>query len=210
MSEVETVTRAEQTLRDLEQKRVKLSARADQISEARKAVGYAAYAEHDKTAKQKLAVLNAEANTLSGELEAITAALTEATARLNAAKASVAAAEDRAKAGKLRTVLESAAARAVEIDAILSSAVAELSELFTDIRQFRALGEQFPTDEQFKVNTLLAIKSFLMQLPPLVARDFEFLPPNQRRTFTSIFQHMIGPIEQRIKARLGEAEQEAA
>src|SRR5215469_9158232 len=98
----DTIVRCEQTLRDLEQKRQKFAARAEQISEARKALGYSAFAEGDKAAKQKLAALNAEANTLTGELEAITAAITEAAARLDAAKQSVAAAEDRANAGKLR------------------------------------------------------------------------------------------------------------
>jgi hypothetical protein len=198
----ETITRASQIVADIQQKIAAAEGRREKISIERQNLGFAVHVDNSKSARSALDALNKESIALAGELESLTGALEVATQKLESAKAQAAAAEDRAKAGKLRAVLECAAARAVEVDAILSSAAAELGELFKDIREFHALGEQFPTDEQMAVNARLAIKTFLMQLPIYVAKDFEFLAPNQRRTFTSIFQHMIGPIEQRIKQRL--------
>jgi hypothetical protein len=210
MSESEAVIRAEQQLRAIVSKRDRAVARSEQLSDARKQIGFAVFADGDSKARKQLDALNAEGATLAGELEALEAAISEAQRRLELAKQAAAEIENKAQATKLRTVLESAAARAVEVDALFASAVTELGELFKDIRQFHQLGETFPTDEQWSVNTLLALKTILMQMPPSVARAFEFLAPNQRRTFASIMDHMAGPIEARVKQRLSETEQKAA
>jgi hypothetical protein len=64
-------------LRDLIQKRDKLAARAEQISDARKAIGYATFVDGDKAARKKLDALNVESGTIAGELEALSAAIAE-------------------------------------------------------------------------------------------------------------------------------------
>jgi hypothetical protein len=69
MSDSESVIRAQQQLRDLEQRWQKLSARADKIAEERKGIGFRVFADGDAKARKQLDALNAEGATLSGELE---------------------------------------------------------------------------------------------------------------------------------------------
>jgi hypothetical protein len=64
-------------------------------------------------------------------------------------------------------------------------------------------------DEQFKVLGLLALKTALMGTP-IWSREFEHIPPNQRRKFKDLIGGWADTIEKDIAARLGEEEKERA
>ena len=55
----------------------------------------------------------------------------------------------------------------------------------------------------------LAVKSFVMQIP-WTAKEWEHLPPGQRKTFKSLVEGWRDMIENNIAARLGETEEVAA
>jgi hypothetical protein len=182
MSEEEVVVRATQTLRDLTQKRDKQAARVEKIGEERKRIGYIVFADGDRPARKKLDELNMEAATAAGELEALEAAISEAKRRLEAARYDEAAAKDRAAATQVRDLAAKAADHACEADKHLSDAVAAVCDMFDAVRAMHRLGEAYPSELQVATNAVLAIKTSIMGLPLPVARSFEFLAPQRRRS----------------------------
>jgi hypothetical protein len=103
MSVSETITRAEQQLRDIVAKRDKAAARAEQLAEQRKKLGFAVFGDGDGKARKQLDALNLEGATLAGEIQALEAAVVEANSRLADAKAAQSRVVDE---GRAREVLE--------------------------------------------------------------------------------------------------------
>ncbi len=103
MSDIE---KYEDVIRELEAKKARLVARDAAIASERATLGYAAHVDDDAKARAKVGKLNAEAVTLAGELESITAALRTAGERLAAARQAEAVAADKANALALREELQ--------------------------------------------------------------------------------------------------------
>jgi hypothetical protein len=205
----ETVVRGEQTLRDLEQKRAKLSARADKIADERKALGFRVFAEGDAKARKTLDSLNAEGASLAGELQAIEAAILEAERRVQLAKQADEAAENRAKAEQIRAVMQRANERTRTIDNLLEKASQEAKALSLELAEMRKLGAEF-SQAALLSNMDLALRTWIMKLPGSWGRDFGAVAPAMRRSFGGFFASMTAGIEAGIRRRLGEADPEPA
>jgi Tfp pilus assembly protein PilN len=106
----------EETITSLTDKLNAATKRVEQIVIERRQIGFAFYAEGDKSARAALDKLNAESSALAYELEGIKGALTEAHRRLDAARQvteHVIAQERRARA---RVILEQLEALVPELD----------------------------------------------------------------------------------------------
>ncbi len=79
------VTVAEQTVANIQQKRATAAARAEEIADARKRLGFRVHADGDKDARAQLEKLNSEDAALAGELQSLDGALAEAESRLASA-----------------------------------------------------------------------------------------------------------------------------
>jgi hypothetical protein len=86
---------------------------------------------------------------------------------------------------------------------VIHSDLVAMQDLHTRMQQ---LGSSFPTYQQFKVLGLSCLKTALMNTP-IWAREFDHLPPNQRRSFKELIGGWAATIESGIVTRLGEAKQ---
>lgn len=204
-ADVETAARI---VRELTEKRGQVAARVDEISEERKSLAFAAHADGDPIAGQRLHALNAEGATIAGELEAIDAAIAEGQARLDGARQTEAKGADRANALELRKVLAEFAEHGRKMDEALAVLVAASAAFTETLNKIHALGSDFPTHAQAHVNASMALSTALMLTP--WRREFRHLAPREKRTFGEVTAAWAQPIENGIRLRLGESEEEAA
>jgi chromosome segregation ATPase len=178
MSDIE---KFEATIRELEAKHAAAVARAQEIAEQRKTIGFRVHADGDAKAREQLEALNADAAALAGETESLTGAIAEATRRLVAARQAAAREEDRKAALALREVAGKIGDRMRRADKYFAAAIEELNSASCELTEIHRLGSEFPTSIQVAVNASLALKSYLMQLPAPWQRDFvEHLAPHLR------------------------------
>jgi hypothetical protein len=201
-TETEIVAAAAKTVEILEDKRRALIQKATELAEERQRVSFAAHT-GDQKARQRLNVINTETGTHASEMASIEAAIIEANARLNVARTGAALAVDRAAAVKLRHEL----ARFVELGELIDDALADVvmcsAELDAVLSNIHALGCPAPAASIVRVNAALAIKTAVMNIG-WTAREWEFLAPNQRKSFKAIVSGWAGQVENNIAARLGE------
>jgi hypothetical protein len=203
-NEVEAATKILATLED---ERDGLIARMPQLAQARQAVAYAAKT-GDKGAREKLARVNAEAVAHEFEIASVAAAICEAVARLNAARAGEASAKDRTDAEALRIKLSRFCELGMIMDDCITDFVGAANEMNTTLNDIHALGCPSPNAAQMRVLGTIAVKSFVMQIP-WTAKEWEHLPPNQRKTFANLVTSWRDMIEQNIASRT-EKKEEAA
>jgi multidrug resistance efflux pump len=113
MTDVQAI---ERTLSGLTAKRDHIAARIQEIAAERKALGFKVHAEADPKARKHLDALNAEGATIAGELESVTAAISEAQSRVAAARAAEAQAAAVANAKVVRELLGSFREAGEELD----------------------------------------------------------------------------------------------
>jgi len=203
------VEKAEQTLAGLQAKRAAAEARAAQIAEERKALGFKVHVDGDARARAKLDKLNAEAAALAGEIESLDGAIAQSATHVQQAQAAEACEQDRVNAEALREVVARIGERMKRADKHFAAAIDELNAANAELDQVHALGSAFPTGQQFAVNAIMALKTWLRLLPENWHREFiEALPPNQRRTFAAFWSRMEEPLESSIAARLGEPQKD--
>jgi hypothetical protein len=201
------VEKATKTLNALLDTRDQLIGRAAKLSADRQAVAYAAHT-GDKAAKERLRKINDETVLHNAEIESVDAAIAEANARLAAAKDAEAQVADRANAEQLRIK----ASRLVELALIVDDAFADVISASTEMKEVLSemhnLGCASPSHDQLRVMAVLVAKSAVMQIP-FCAREWEYLAPNQRKTFKSIVSGWHAQVASNIAARLGEQKEVA-
>jgi hypothetical protein len=200
------IEKAEKIINDLEEQRECLHARTRLLTEQRKQLAYAANV-GDKSAKAKLTAINTEVSLHGTEIENVEFALAEARVRLKAAQQAEAQASNKANALALRELNK----KFLELGLIVDDAFADVISASTEMREvldkMRALGVTSPTHQQFNVLGLIACKTAVMNVPwSAGGREWEFLAPNQRKTFKSIATGWSEMIERQIAERLAEKE----
>jgi hypothetical protein len=199
------VEQAEKTLNDLLDQRDEHIARGTKLAADRQNLAYAAFT-NDKAAQAKLRKINDETVLHHVTLEGLESAVKEATQRLDIAHRADAQAKDRAQAEQLRAKLNQFTELGLNLDDCITDFVGAAKEMQTVLDDIHSLGCASPTAAQMRVLATLAIKSFVMQIP-WTAKEWEHLPPNQRKTFKDLIVGWHQMIEQHIKARLGEPQQ---
>jgi sulfite reductase alpha subunit-like flavoprotein len=201
------VDQAEKTLGTLRAKRDALVAHGHGLGEERTKLSFSAHAEADRAAQKRLDTLHGELGRFESELKSIDEAIAEATKRLAGAEQAAASAQDKAAARKVRELGRSIARRLLHADEFYAAAAEELNAANDEQAQINALGEAYPSAPQFRLNMIPALQTMVMSLPQSWWRDWsKFLAPAERRNFSGVWSQMRGPLENRIKQRLGESE----
>jgi hypothetical protein len=73
-----------------------------------------------------------------------------------------------------------------------------------------SLGCPAPSFEQLRVLGAIAVKTALMSIPCGWSKEFEMVPPNQRRTFKSLVSGWAAQIDSNIAQRLSDEKERAA
>jgi hypothetical protein len=99
------------------------------------------------------------------------------------------------------TALSEISERAIERDQRIRS----LDCAITEARDRSA--KRTPSAPQFRLGMIPAVQTSIMSLPQSWWRDWSrFVPPGERRSFSAFWARIHGPLEARIKQRLGESE----
>ena len=103
----------------------------------------------------------------------------------------------------------------LELGLIVDDAFADVVSASNEMREvldkMRALGVTSPTHQQFNVLGLIATKTAVMSVPwSGGGREWEFLAPNQRKSFKTCTIGWSEMIERQVADRLGEKKTEAA
>jgi predicted RNase H-like nuclease (RuvC/YqgF family) len=209
MTEVEAV---EKIIRDLTEKRARVAARTQEIAGERNPLAIAVYVDGDQKARKRLDALNAEAATISSELEGLDAAIAEANARLTAAQRVAAEHEARANATELLSLCRALSAHGARLDDVMSSLRKEAEAFRDTLNEIHARGCNFPSYALADVNARAALLTALMSTPWKI----EHLAPGQRRTFGEIIDGWVSRIEGNFvskylePAQIGASDGEAA
>jgi hypothetical protein len=199
---------AESVLADLEAKREKLIARGAELPALRQGAAYLAHVERNAEARRALDKINAEVAIYASESASIDDAIAAAKNKVLIAQAFEAAAADRARAARALEILGAFREAGHELDDALRT-VAETGRLLGNLLpQLHAAGVKSPTYEQLDALGYQAFATAIMQTP--WHRRFEHLAPNQRRSFRGLIDAWVVAIQPRLKAQLGEREDEAA
>jgi hypothetical protein len=198
------IEKAEKVLRELEEKRECIVHREKTLDKKRQALSYAAET-GDKKARSELDAANSESLSNGNNIKSVEAALMVARQNFSDAKAAEAQAVDRTNALQIRELNK----RFLELGLIVDDAFADVISASAEMREvldrMRALGIASPTHQQFNVLGLIACKTAVMNVPwSSGGREWEFLAPNQRKSFKSIALGWSEMIDRQIAQRLGE------
>lgn len=203
------VAKCEQAIKLLEDKQRHLVERSVELANERAKLSFDAHANNDQKARSRLDKINLEHATQASEMNSLTEALNEAQARLNVARAAEAMAADRAAALKLREAQKRFTELGLVIDDALADIVSASNEMNDVLNTIHSLGCASPNHNQMRVMGTIAIKTAVMSIP-WTAREWEFLAPNQRKSFRQIVSGWHEMIANNIAARLGEKNEKAA
>jgi hypothetical protein len=206
MTEQQQAEAAARVLNELLDRREALIAVAARYDVERRAIAFAACT-GDAAAVTKLKDLN-DATVLNHcERETVEVAVQEASDRLQAARQQVSQAAEREKAYELREKLKQFVEQGEQVDDALWDLLQSLTTMIRLLNEMRQLGHQSaPTAEQFRICTVMSIKSMLQELPQVWTRDFEFqrLSPSQKKKFGDLIPGWQAQVEKTIAAKLGE------
>jgi hypothetical protein len=204
----QTVAAAEAVLRDLEAKRDKLLAFGQQLTEARRAHAYQAHAADDPDARRELDNVIAAAATNDGVLTSVQEAISEAETKLAVARAYEADVADQAKARAILELLGAFRECGREMDDAART-LGETGKVLTGLlSQLHAAGVHSPSLQQFDVLGDQALKTAILGTP--WGKRYPLLAPHERRMFGDLIDGWATMIESRIRAQLGEQEEEIA
>jgi hypothetical protein len=202
---VPTVADAEATVTQLQEKREKLLAERLRLESEMGQHSFAAHARSDMKAVAALDEIATKMARIDGRVREVDLAAAEANRNLLDARQAEQREQDKIEAGALRKVVGGISGHMKAADKYFAAAVAELIAAHAEVDQVHALGSDFPTHMQLKVNSEMALKTMLMELPKPWIRDWvEHLSPGSRRSFHEFWLRMMVPIENNARARLGE------
>jgi len=159
------IQKSETVIADLERKRELCVRRGVELADERSALAYSAHTSGDAKAAKRLAEIHAAIATHASELESFDAALKAAGERLRQAQAAESRAQDKVNAEALHRVVADIGARIRKADKHFAAAIDELNAVHVDLDKVHALGSSFPTHSQFAVNAIMALKTWLRELP---------------------------------------------
>jgi hypothetical protein len=206
MTQDEAVTRASQTVTDLQQKLQKAQTREEKLTDEYRALGFQVHVEGK--GRKQLDSLIAEQVGLKAEIESLTGALDVASANLASAKAAVNRVADEAKAQELLSVADAFDGQVHKLAEAGDALVAAATALVKIHGSLSGLGATRPTRQQLDVMTGRAISTMLMQAGLQSQAGTTFLAPGERRRFEDLLQYS-GAIRADATARLGEKREAA-
>jgi small-conductance mechanosensitive channel len=208
MTEIE---KCELTLKNLENIRTHLLQDQTELADERGRVALGAHT-GDKKSRSRLDEINIAAAKFASEFTSIEAAIKEANARLAAAQAAEASSADKAKAEQIAALNAQLREQLHDAEDAGADFISSVLTARSILQQMHALGVTSPTDQMFKINSIIAIKTVIQNLPQNWISDFEFqrLAPSQKKEFKQLAEAWGLTIENQIAARLGENKERAA
>ena len=204
---IQSVSDIEKALENLDAKKTAIEARAVEIAEQQKRLGFVAMIGRDKSATASLAQLNTEASAIDGALEGLSAAIAGGQQRLALARAAEANLADQQEARELAEALEVFTACGNEIDAALETLATAPQRMQRALQRMHDLGAPRPDHRQFSTLSKEAIISALRRT--VWASEFPPQPVSQRRRFGDLVTSWSAAIHSRIASRLGATEKAA-
>jgi hypothetical protein len=197
---IQSVSTIERALADLATKREAIVARATEVADRRKVLGFIALVGNDKTATAELEKLNTEHSAVNGALEGLDGAISEGQRRLVLAKAAEAKIADESEARELAEQLEVFVACGQEIDRALETIVTAPQRMQGALQKMHDLGAPRPDHRQFTTFSRDCLLTALRKTP--WGREFPILPVGQRRRFGDLTASWAAGIRSRITPRL--------
>jgi chromosome segregation ATPase len=208
MAKESAVGVAERVLAELEAKRQQCQRQGVELADARAHIALKAHT-GDAEARQRLDQINTTLSQHASELASLDDALRAAGEQVAAARRAAAVVADRAKAKRLRVAVSKFLARGRDLDDLLRELVEAGEALSDSLREVHALQEQpFPTSEQLRVLGELSLRAAIAQTP--WRNVCEIVAPGQRRSFRTLIETWASTLENSIKLRLGEKQNEEA
>jgi hypothetical protein len=200
------IEKAERVVAELEDKRRHLVQQATELDAERQKISYAAFT-GDQKARQRLDRINTETATHNSEMASLSAAIHEANTRVAAAHRNAAIAADKAQATELAEVLETFVECGRDIDAALAIIVEKSQLMEKTLFRMNQLGSASPNSRQLESIGSRALITALMETP--WRREFQHLPPGERRSFNEMVDAWYPMVEANIAQRLGSNEEAA-
>lgn len=216
------VASVEKVLADLQKRQAALNDRATALNGERRGLAFDAET-GDAKARKRLDEIAAEEARLAGELRNVTAAIATGGARLTAARDAETKAADREVAREQRRLVKELSDVVRRLDAALEISTKESLKFDDIVNRLHSLDrDNIVTVSAVGIARIFAIRVWrtaLMKTP--WRRDFEPVPPGERRTFSDLVlgrvdQHGVRTpgwaerLEAAIARRLGETEHEEA
>jgi hypothetical protein len=201
--------KAHRDLNNLEEQREILFSRASKLSKERDQIAFAALTAKDKKAVDRLKEINAEDIGLAGNIASVESALTVARAHLKEAQQGEAIAANQSKAQQIAELKTAFVENGINAGDALADFIGSIMEMKKQRDDMEALGIKTPSSRQFHVNTVIAVKTMLQQLPqPMVneLQDWRLLLSTQRMSFKDITAGWDATITRQITERLGSKE----
>jgi hypothetical protein len=206
-----TVADAEATVTRLQAQREQLLAERAKAEGETGRHAYAAHAQGDMKALEALDEIATSIARLDARIREVGFALAEANRVLLEARQAAATAADRAKAEEARKIAQRIAVRLGRVDEHFAHAFGELRGAIEALDELHAAGVTSPSDTQFRVHALLCLKTVIGLLPRTWRNDLTEsieIGPLQRTTFTDYWQKIQPTIDNQLRPRRGEAEQQ--
>lgn len=202
--------KAELTLKNLENIRKHLLQEQAELADERGRVALRAHT-GDKKSRTRLDEINIASAKFASEFASIEAAIIEANKNLDAAQAAEAQAADRTKAEQIAALNAKLKEELDDADDAFAEAISSVLSARALLMEMHTLGVTSPTDQMFRINAVIAIKSAIQLLPSQYINDFEFmrLSPSQKKHFKDLANAWGITIENQIIARLPRKEEAA-
>jgi hypothetical protein len=202
------VSKAENTLSELNRKREQLVARGQVLAEERGKIAFQAHT-GDKGARRRLDEINISIVTTESERSGLDSAIAEAARRVDQAKHVEATAADRAKAQEAHKLMGELSDAAVYLDKHLEAAAKALIAIERGVTELHELGFTSPSHTQLRLGVVQAIQSWAHKLPRSwhehLRDGLAFLPPQERKTFTQYWSAVASSLGNAIRQRIGNA-----
>jgi hypothetical protein len=199
------IEKCERDLNNLEEMRESIASRAALLDRQRKSIAFAALTAGDPKSKAKLADINAEDAGLVANIASVEAALTVARANLATAKQAELSAADHEKAAQIAELNVKLKEQLDDADAAFADAIESVLSARALLQEMHGLGVGSPTDQLFRINCVVCIKTAIQKLPEIFVRDLleTRLAPSQKKQFRDLASGWFTQIANQIAARLG-------
>jgi hypothetical protein len=196
------ITKAENTLTELNHKREQAVANGLKIGEERARIAFQAHT-GDKGARKRLDEINRSVSSHESEIVSIDAAISEATARVQQARQAEAKEADRRAALELRAAVKELRSAGLLVDQALAALVDASAAMSIVIDVVHGLGVAHPHHQQVLTFGERVIRTALQKT--MWSRGFEHLPPSERQSFSPICDGWAKMLETNIAQRLADA-----
>jgi hypothetical protein len=207
---VPTLSDAEATLAQLQEKRGALAAEREQAMARTSHHAYDAHARGDLKAVEALDQIATDIARHDARIREVDLALAEANKHLDSARQAEAQAAARQKAEEARKLVREIGECFPYLDRKLAEAANALIAIHDGIAKLHGLGFAFPTDNQVRLGITAVIQTWAHRLPrswhDQLRDGFEFLAPGRRQTAVEYWRAIELSLGNSVRQATGEAE----